>query len=197
MAGLALRGCNTYHATVLDAAEILGQARRQAGYSIRDLADRTGRSPSTISRIEAGATDPAISLFEELLIACGWLLEPRPSALNQQPSTEVDVPSPPTTYPNPRDDDPWDNDAVHWLLDQPGVATSWKRGPLFECLRRQPARLRNQPARVEKAARLAKQFGVRQVSVYDANIGKTLVRLVRTDDAAPTYPWPTNAPDAT
>jgi len=99
---------------------------------------------------------------------------------------------PPSTYPNPRGDDPWDNDAVHYLLDQPDVAISFKRGPLMECLRRQPNRLKNQPHRVQEAAEFARRHGVIQKPVYNAEIGKTTVRLIRTDPRAPKYP-PTRA----
>ena len=45
----------------------------------------------------------------------------------------------PDRYPNDFGDDPWDNDAVHWLLDQPGVAAEWSRQRLFEALRRREA----------------------------------------------------------
>lgn len=44
---------------------------------------------------------------------------------------------PPDTYPNPRNDDAWDNDTVHWLLRQKG-GRRWAHGVLFECLRQQP-----------------------------------------------------------
>ena len=95
---------------------------------------------------------------------------------------------PPTTYPNPRNDNPWDNDAIHWLLDQPDVAASFKRGPLMECLRRQPGRLKNQPHRVEEATVLARSHGVIQRQEYDLGTGKELVRLYRTDPDRPRYP---------
>ena len=98
----------------------------------------------------------------------------------------VDV-EPPTRYPNPRGDNPWDNDAVHWLLDKPDVAQRFKRGPLMECLRRQPARLRHQPHRVEEAADLARRHGVIQRREFDPGTGKTLVRLYRTDADRPRY----------
>ncbi len=171
-------------------SEILTTARRAAGLSIRDLAELADRSVSTVSRIEAGAADPSATLLAELLERCGWQLtaspnDPKPLAQKK----DHPMPTAPSTYPNPRNDDPWDNDTVHWLLEQPGVAAAWKRGPLFECLRRQPGRVRNEPHRVERAARLAAKYGVEQREVYDPTIGKQIVRLIRHDDKAPRYPW--------
>ncbi len=57
---------------------------------------------------------------------------------------------PPSTYDNPREDDPWDNDAVQWLLLQPG-GSSCTRHNLAECLRHQPARVKKQPELVQRA----------------------------------------------
>jgi hypothetical protein len=99
------------------------------------------------------------------------------------------MPTPPARYPNPRNDDPWDNDGVHWLLEHPGVAASRKRGPLLKCLRRQPGRARNEPDRVERTAAWAARHGVEQRNVYDAMIGKHIVRLIRHNPNAPHYPW--------
>ncbi|MFV0316207.1 MAG: hypothetical protein ACK5O2_04505 [Microthrixaceae bacterium] len=98
------------------------------------------------------------------------------------------MPEAPTTYPNPRGDDPWDNDAVHYLLEQPDVDASFRRGPLTECLRRQANRLDKQPHRVAEAEQLARRHGVRQVLLHDRRIGKDIVRLIRTDAQAPKYP---------
>lgn len=67
----------------------------------------------------------------------------------------------PTTFPNPRHDDPWDNDAVQWLLLKSG-ASKWTRGTLFEALRRQPRLVQDHPNVVAEAARLAACFGVQQ-----------------------------------
>ena len=58
----------------------------------------------------------------------------------------------------------------------------------MECLRRQPNRVKNQPQRVEEAAELARRHGVIQNSSYNANVGKSVVRLIRTDPGAPSYP---------
>lgn len=99
------------------------------------------------------------------------------------------MPTEPTTYPNPRGNNPWDNDSIHWLLEQPDVAGKFTHGVLFECLRRQPNRLRNQPNRVAEAEALARRFGVEQRRVHDPVLGKDMIRLVRTDPEAPSYPW--------
>lgn len=95
------------------------------------------------------------------------------------------MPVPPNTYPNPRNDDPWDNDAVQWLLRQPG-GSSWTRGVLFECLRRQPNQLRRNARRVDAAAALARRHGVEQRDAVRGTRG--IVRLHRTDGDAPAYP---------
>ena len=179
----------------------LKAARKKANLSIRDLATLVGRPASTIARIEVGVTNPRTDVLDELLRACGRRLDtspvedkkvsstPAPQARTAKKESQMKVlADPPSTYPNPRGDDPWDNDAVHYLLDQPDVAASFKRGPLMECLRRQPNRLKNQPQRVEEAAELARRHGVIQKSSYNADVGKTIVRLIRTDPGAPSYP---------
>lgn len=90
--------------------------------------------------------------------------------------------SPPSEFPNPRGDDPWDNDAICWLLLQEG-GRGWTRQNLGECLRRQPNRLRNDAVNVERATSLARRHGVRQVELPFGR--RTIVRLVRTDRNAP------------
>lgn len=91
----------------------------------------------------------------------------------------------PSTYPNPRNDDPWDNDAVHWLLAQPG-GTAWSRHDLMECLRHQTGRLRKQPELVERAERFADEHGVQYEPTQRGR--STTYRLYRTDPVAPDYP---------
>ena len=94
----------------------------------------------------------------------------------------------PDTYENPRGDNPWDNDAVHWLLEHDDVAAEFDRHNLMECARRQPKRLDTDLDRVILAARLCERHGVQQVRVLDRRIGKEVWRLVRTDPGAPDYP---------
>jgi len=177
---------------VFSPADELNIARKQAGLSMRKLGRVADRPVSTIARIEAGVVSPSTDVLDGLLRACGkrMTVVRIDAAVGQtpEPTEEMLMPSAPTSYPNPRNDDAWDNDAVHYLLDQPVVSSAFKRGPLMECLRRQPNRLRNQPDRVEQAAALASRFGVELVQIYDPKVGKTLVRLIRTDDSAPAYP---------
>lgn len=97
-------------------------------------------------------------------------------------------PQPPEAYPNPRNDDPWDNDAIHWLLDHPDVAAAFTRHNLFECARRQPRRLQDDLDNVILAAKFCERYGVEQVEVFDRRIGKRVWRLRRTDPDAPEYP---------
>lgn len=46
-------------------------ARRHAGLSQRALAEATGVSPSTITRIEKGRMEPTVALLTRLVDACG------------------------------------------------------------------------------------------------------------------------------
>jgi hypothetical protein len=94
----------------------------------------------------------------------------------------------PTKFPNPRGDNPWDNDAVYWLLTHDDVAERFDRHNLMECARRQPKRLEDDLDRVILAAQLCERHGVQQVQVFDGKIGKTVWRLHRTDVDAPEYP---------
>lgn len=159
---------------------------------MRRLAALVHKPVSTIARIESGSSSPSVDLFNELLWVCGRTLAvvERNQLPRHQPnrSTETPMPEAPTTYPNPRGDDPWDNDAVHYLLEKADVAASFRRGPLAECLRRQPNRLEKQPHRVAEAEEFARRHGVRQAPMYDRRIGKDIVRLIRTDADAPQYP---------
>ncbi|MGI8946499.1 MAG: ATP-binding domain-containing protein, partial [Ornithinimicrobium sp.] len=91
----------------------------------------------------------------------------------------------PSTYPNLRNGDPWDNDAAYWLLDQDG-GEAWTHLVLFECLRQQPNQRRRNPQRVKEAAQLAQRHGV--IQERQAYGRRTIVRLYRTDREAPTYP---------
>ena len=91
----------------------------------------------------------------------------------------------PSRYPNPKRDDPWDNHAVHWLLEQEG-AEGWTRHNLMECLRHQPARLKSRPQMVAAAESFARRHGVRWVE--EPYRRRTIHRLYRADLAAPHYP---------
>lgn len=77
--------------------------------------------------------------------------------------------TPPDTYPNPRGDNAWDNDAVQWLLTHDDVAAQFDRANLMECARRQPRRLENDLDRVILAANLSGLHGVEQIEDYLPN----------------------------
>jgi transcriptional regulator with XRE-family HTH domain len=57
--------------------QIVREARRRAGLTQRELADRVGTTQSAIARIERGATEPAYDRVRRLLSACGFDLVPR------------------------------------------------------------------------------------------------------------------------
>ncbi|HYZ78552.1 MAG TPA: helix-turn-helix transcriptional regulator [Gaiellaceae bacterium] len=56
---------------------ILQEARRRAGLSQRELAERAGTSQSAIARIERGRQIPSLETLQRLLHACGLDLELR------------------------------------------------------------------------------------------------------------------------
>lgn len=60
----------------MHAARTLRWARRRAGFTQRQLADKAGVPQSTIGRIEAGLVDPRLGTFDRLLRACDIVLEP-------------------------------------------------------------------------------------------------------------------------
>ena len=64
----------------MDAARVLRQARRRAGLTQRQLADKAGGPQSVIARIESGGVIPRVDTLDRLLEACGEGLEslPRP-----------------------------------------------------------------------------------------------------------------------
>jgi transcriptional regulator with XRE-family HTH domain len=59
---------------------LLRDARKRAGLSQRELAERGGFPQSTVGRIEAGTLEPRVDTLERLLRACGRLLESAPGA---------------------------------------------------------------------------------------------------------------------
>lgn len=58
------------------AHDLIREARRRAGLSQRDLAERVGTTQSAIARLESGATEPSFARVERLLRACGLELRP-------------------------------------------------------------------------------------------------------------------------
>ena len=56
---------------------ICREARRRGGISQRELAQRAGVSPSTVTRIERGRMEPTFDLLTRLVDACGQELRIR------------------------------------------------------------------------------------------------------------------------
>ena len=53
---------------------LVREARRRAGLTQAQLADRVGTTQSSIARVEAGVTAPSLERLDELVRACGWSL---------------------------------------------------------------------------------------------------------------------------
>jgi transcriptional regulator with XRE-family HTH domain len=60
------------------AGRMLRYARRRAGLTQRQLAEKAGIAQETIARIERGRMDPRLNTLDRLLEACGWGLEVEP-----------------------------------------------------------------------------------------------------------------------
>lgn len=58
---------------------MLRHARRSAGLSQRELAERAGVPQSTVARIEGGDVDPRVSTLAKLLQTSGYGLEALPA----------------------------------------------------------------------------------------------------------------------
>ena len=59
-------------------AEWVNGARRSAGLTQRQLAERSGVPQPTIARIESGKQMPRADTLDKLLKACGWELDMTP-----------------------------------------------------------------------------------------------------------------------
>src|SRR3954452_7614683 len=94
----------------------------------------------------------------------------------------------PDRYPNPRNDNAWDNDAVHWLLAHPDVAERFGGGAWRGCARRKPRLFETDIDGLILAARLCERYGIDQVQIFDPKLGKSIWRLRRRDPDAPEYP---------
>ena len=71
---------------VVDAAVMLGTARRRAQLSQRELARRAGVPQATISRIESRVVSPRVDTLQSLIRACGMELrveEPRGAGVDR------------------------------------------------------------------------------------------------------------------
>jgi transcriptional regulator with XRE-family HTH domain len=56
----------------MDAARTLRRARREAGLSLRTLADRAGTSHATLAAYEAGRAVPGVTTLDRILRAAGY-----------------------------------------------------------------------------------------------------------------------------
>ena len=54
--------------------ELVREARRRAGLTQTELAERAGTTQSAIARLESGRTSPALEQVERLLRLCGFQL---------------------------------------------------------------------------------------------------------------------------
>jgi transcriptional regulator with XRE-family HTH domain len=54
--------------------ELVREARKRAGLTQAELADRAGTTQSAIARLESGRTSPALEQVERLLKLCGFQL---------------------------------------------------------------------------------------------------------------------------
>lgn len=59
----------------MDAATLISSARRRAGVTQRELADRAGTSPAAISLYESGQRIPRVDTLARLIAATGHSLE--------------------------------------------------------------------------------------------------------------------------
>ena len=106
---------------------------------------------------------------------------------NVRPFSKKRGPQVPPRDPDRPQDDPWDADAVRYLMTKPEGA-GWSRGELMECLREQHRRVERQPDRVNEAKRLASQHEVDR----HADAGGKTIHFFRNDRAAP-RPYPASA----
>jgi len=67
----------------MDAARLIRAARRRAGLSLRELAERAHTSHSTLASYEQARKTPNVDTLDRILTACGFrvdvTLAPRPS----------------------------------------------------------------------------------------------------------------------
>jgi transcriptional regulator with XRE-family HTH domain len=56
-------------------SDLVREARRRAGLSQRELAERAGTTQSAIARLESGRTSPSFDAVVRLVKACGFRLD--------------------------------------------------------------------------------------------------------------------------
>ena len=62
----------------MDAARVLREARRRAGLTQAELAERVGMLQPSVARLETGRRTPSVDTLERLLRACGMTLSAEP-----------------------------------------------------------------------------------------------------------------------
>lgn len=74
----------------MDAARLIRNARRRAGLSLRQLAERAHTSHSTLVAYEQARKTPNVETLDRILTACGFrvdvTLAPRPSEVAVDPA---------------------------------------------------------------------------------------------------------------
>jgi len=65
-------------------AHLLATARRAAGLSQHELAERAGTSQPAVARLERGLANPTVATLERLLAAAGFRLECRIAPLDAE-----------------------------------------------------------------------------------------------------------------
>jgi hypothetical protein len=93
----------------------------------------------------------------------------------------------PARDPDRPQDDPYDSNAVRYLLSHPEVAAAWTRGKLVEYGREQRRLVVGDPDRVREAAQVFERYGVDR---RHHNDGST-IHFFRTDPGAPS-PYPSS-----
>src|ERR1022692_1830807 len=73
-----------YTRRMMNAAELLEQARVSSGLTQEELARRAGTSRPTLSAYEHGRKSPTVATFARLLAGEGWELAPQPPVSSPQ-----------------------------------------------------------------------------------------------------------------
>lgn len=56
-------------------ADLVREARRRAGLTQRELAERAGTTQSAVARLESGRTDPSFETVLRMIRLCGYRLD--------------------------------------------------------------------------------------------------------------------------
>jgi transcriptional regulator with XRE-family HTH domain len=66
----------------MEGGSLVREARRRAGFTQTELAERSGTTQSAIARLERGRTDPDVGRVTRLVRACGFDVVPTISPLD-------------------------------------------------------------------------------------------------------------------